>query len=246
MPVSDAQPPIRTPVETSTSKKPTKTKSQKAKRPTKSPTSPAGGAEQPPGTMNPPINLLEYLGEVTRTITSLFRDRDADRQRFLARCAQVGRENEQLRAKSAESDRQVDVLTAELEEARNDVRRARVEVDEGAARLRELEAKLAASQEAARVAEERASHRDNDLEDALREIEDTERRASDKIHRAQKQRDLGVKTFMFDLRRRIEPLLSEVLDDEQDRPELGSEQLRLRQRLRKILGVLREAGVMGD
>ena len=149
------------------------------------------------------------------------------------------RENDQFRARLAEAERNEQTAAAALEQAR-------AASAEQVARISALESRLEAGEQATRKAEERAKQLDKDLEDAFREIEETERRAGDKVHRAEKEKELGVKTFRFELRRRIEPYLSEVLDDERDQTELSPEQARLHQRLRKILSVLRETGVIGE
>ncbi|MHC5537741.1 hypothetical protein ACYOEI_05855 [Singulisphaera rosea] len=176
---------------------------------------------------------------MTQKITGFFRDRDGDRQDFLARCARAERDNDQHRAKLAEAERSAEATAAALEQVRT-------ALAEQIARISALESRLEAGEQATRKAEERAKQLDKDLEDAFGEIEETERRADDKVHRAEKEKELGVKTFQFELRRRIEPYLGEVLDDDRDLSELSAEQTRFHQRLRKILGVLRETGVIGE
>lgn len=217
---------------------PPKVKS-KAKRATK-PVAPAPA--EAVATTDPGASLADlesYLAGVMQKITGLFRDRDGDRLEFLARCALVERENQQLRAKLAEAERNAEITTSALEAAR-------AASAEQVARISALQSRLEAGEQATRKAEERARQLDKDLEDAFGEIEETERRAGDKVHRAEKEKELGVKTFRFELRRRIEPYLSEVLDEERDLTELSAEQARLHQRLRKILGVLRDTGVIGE
>jgi chromosome segregation ATPase len=184
-------------------------------------------------------DLKAYLAEVTQKITGLFRDRDSDRQEFLAQCARTEKDNNRLREQLAEAESRAESVASALEAAR-------ATSAEQLARISALEAQLEASREATRKAEERARQLDKDLEDALREIEETERRAGDRVHRAEKEKELGVKTFRFELKKRIQPYLTEVLDDGGEPPELSPDQSRLHQRLRKILGVLRDTGVMGE
>ena len=226
-------------LEPTTEPSPPRVKSSKTKRPPKSVAPPAASVAATTGPVASLANLEAYLAEVTQKITGLFRDRDGDRQDLLSRCALAERENQQLRAKLTEAIRNAEAIASALEEAR-------ATSAEQVARISALESRLSIGQEATRTAEERAKQLDKDLEDAFLEIEETERRAGDKVHRAEKEKELGVKTFRFELRRRIEPYLSEVLDDARDPSELNPEQDRLHQRLRKILVVLRETGVMGE
>jgi hypothetical protein len=218
---------------------PSKRKTSRAKRATKSVAPPEAEAAANPAPGANLSDLVAYLAEVTQRITGLFRDRDSDRQEFLARCALVEKENEYLKAKLAEAERDAGTTASALEAAR-------ASSTEQLARISALGSQLDASREATRKAEERARQLDKDLEDALREIEETERRAGDRVHRAEKEKELGVRTFRFELKKRIQPYLTEVLDDGGEPPELSPDQSRLHQRLRKILGALRDTGVMEE
>jgi hypothetical protein len=216
-----------------------KIKSPKAKPLTKVVAPPSSEGDVPFVAAATLADLEAYLAEMARKITGLFRDRDGDRQEFLARCARTERENDQLRAKLADTERNSEAAAVALEQAR-------AASAEQLARISVLQSRLEAGEQATLKAEERANQLDKDLEEAIREMEETERRSADKVHRAEKDKELGVKTFRFELRRRIEPYLSEVLDDERDPSELSAEQTRFHQRLRKILSVLRETGVIGE
>jgi hypothetical protein len=212
----------------------------KSPRPKRTKASPPAGEEAVPTTAGTSVaDLKAYLAEVTQKITGLFRDHDSDRQEFLAQCARTEKDNNRLREQLAEAESRAEAVASALEAAR-------ATSAEQLARISALEAQLEASREAARKAEERARQLDKDLEDALREIEETERRAGDKVHRAEKEKELGVRTFRFELKKRIQPYLTEVLDDGGEPLELSPDQSRLHQRLRKILGVLRDTGVMGE
>ena len=203
--------------EPTTEPAPQKGKSLRSKRLTKPTAPPPSEGATPTVKASTLADLESYLAEVMQKITGLFRDRDGDRQDFLARCARAERENDQFRARLAEAERNEQTAAAALEQAR-------AASAEQVARISALESRLEAGEQATRKAEERAKQLDKDLEDAFREIEETERRAGDKVHRAEKEKELGVKTFRFELRRRIEPYLSEVLDDERDQTELSPEQ----------------------
>jgi hypothetical protein len=224
----------------------TKAQSSRSKRAAKPPAPPAeevGPLAAAPGR---PGELETYLAWVTQTILELFRGRDDERRALLDAHARVQKDNEQLQAEVAASRQRLEALTGELEEARHVSGRAHADADQRADRVRELEARLAASEEAARGVEARARQLETDVEDALNEVAQAERRAGDQIYRAQKEKEQAVKTFVHQLRQRMEPLLSEVLDDPQERPELNPEQSRLHQHLSRIVDTLRDLELMSS
>jgi hypothetical protein len=112
-----------------------------------------------------------------------------------------------------------------------------------AERARQLEARLAERDEAARRAMEQTRQLERELEVAWHEIEQTERRAGDDVHKANMLKEQAETALRYQIRQRVMPFLSEAIGDGDGPAELTPEQERLRHRLRQILDALRELGV---
>jgi hypothetical protein len=201
----------------------------------------------------PPEEIESYLARISQEILDRFRTRpespgsrsDLDPAIRAAReeTDSLRSEVQQLQSRLSEREVELSKVREALEAANHSGEAKSVKLAGLEELVAEAKARLPVAEEGQRRAEAEVERLKKEVDEALVMIEEAERRASDLVHSARLDAEETLRTFLAKLSRKIEPLLSEGMDDPSDRPELTPEQSKFHQRLRKILSVLRDLGM---